>query len=128
MTVLLVTHFMEEAEYLCDRVALVDRGRIVALDTPAGLAESIQAGMTMRFVASPATFAESLVSALPEVTSVTRRGDAITVTGNSNVLVAVSTELARHQIVPKQLRVEQANLEDAFLALTSHSTSHGKEG
>jgi ABC-2 type transport system ATP-binding protein len=117
VTVVLVTHFMEEAEYLCDRVALVDHGRVVALDTPAGLAESIQAGMTMRFVV-PAAFDESLLSALPDVTSVTRRGDTLTVTGNSNVLAAVSTELVRHQVVPKQLRVEQANLEDAFLALT----------
>jgi len=125
VTIVLVTHFMEEAEHLCDRVALVDSGRIVALDTPAALAESIHAGMTMRFLV-PETFDPALLSALPDVTSVVRRGDAVTVTGNGNVLAAVATVLARHEIEPRQLRVEQATLEDAFLALTGR---HGnKEG
>ena len=94
VTIVLVTHFMEEAEHLCDRVALVDSGRIVALDTPAALAESIHAGMTMRFLV-PETFDPALLSALPDVTSVVRRGDAVTVTGNGNVLAAVATVLAR---------------------------------
>jgi ABC-2 type transport system ATP-binding protein len=127
VTIVLVTHFMEEAEHLCDRVALVDSGRIVALDTPATLAESIHAGMTVRFLA-PATFDPVLLSALPDVTTVQRRGDTVTVTGNGNgnVLAAVTTVLARHEIEPRQLRVEQATLEDAFLALTGR---HGnKEG
>ena len=44
VTILLVTHFMEEAERLCDRVALIDNGRVVALDTPAGLAARARAG------------------------------------------------------------------------------------
>jgi ABC-2 type transport system ATP-binding protein len=125
VTIVLVTHFMEEAEHLCDRVAMVDSGRIVALDTPAALAESIHAGMTVRFLA-PATFDPALLSALPDVTSVARRGDTVTVAGNGNVLAAVTTMLARHEIEPRQLRVEQATLEDAFLALTGR---HGnKEG
>ncbi len=125
VTIVLVTHFMEEAEHLCDRVALVDSGRVVALDTPAALAESIHAGMTMRFLA-PATLDLTLLSALPEVTSVAYRGDTVTVTGTGNVLAAVTALLARHQIEPRQLRVEQATLEDAFLALTGR---HGnKEG
>ena len=125
VTIVLVTHFMEEAEHLCDRVALVDSGRIVALDTPAALAESIHAGMTMRFLV-PETFDPALLSALPDVTSVVRRGDAVTVTGNGNVLAAVASVLARHEIEPRQLRVEQATLEDAFLVLTGR---HGnKEG
>ena len=126
VTVVLVTHFMEEAEHLCDRVALVDSGRIVALDTPAALAESIHAGMTMRFLV-PETFDPALLSALPDVTSVVRRGDAVTVTGNGNVLAAVASVLARHEIEPRQLRVEQATLEDAFLALTGRHGEHGNQ-
>ncbi len=90
VTIVLVTHFMEETEHLCDRVALVDSGRIVALDTPAALAESIHAGMTVRFLA-PAAFDTALLSALPDVTGVTRRGDTVTITGNGNVLAAVTT-------------------------------------
>jgi ABC-2 type transport system ATP-binding protein len=126
VTIVLVTHFMEEAEHLCDRVALVDSGRIVALDTPAALAESIHAGMTVRFVA-PAAFDTALLSALPDVTGVTRRGDTVTITGNGNVLAAVTTALARHEIEPRQLRVEQAGLEDAFLALTGRHGEHGNQ-
>jgi ABC-2 type transport system ATP-binding protein len=125
VTIVLVTHFMEEAEHLCDRVALVDSGRIVALGTPAALAESIHAGMTVRFLA-PAAFDPALLSALPDVTGVVRRGDTVTVTGNGNVLAAVTTVLARHEIEPRQLRVEQATLEDAFLALTGRRGN--KEG
>jgi ABC-2 type transport system ATP-binding protein len=125
VTIVLVTHFMAEAEHLCDRVALVDSGRIVALDTPAALAESIHAGMTVRFLA-PATFDPALLSALPDVTSVVCRGDNVTVTGNGNVLAAVTAVLARHEIEPRQLRVEQATLEDAFLALVGRPEN--KEG
>jgi ABC-2 type transport system ATP-binding protein len=62
---------------------------------------------------------DALLTALPDVTSVTRRGDVVVVTGNSNALNAVTSVLARHQIVAQQLRVEQASLEDAFIALTS---------
>ncbi len=124
VTIVLVTHFMEEAERLCDRVALVDSGRIVALDTPAALAESINAGMTVRFLA-PEAFDPALLSALPDVTSVVRRNDTVTVSGNGNVLAAVTAVLARHEIEPRHLRVEQATLEDAFLALTGRHVEHG---
>src|SRR5579859_1828475 len=104
VTIVLVTHFMEEAEHLCDRVALVDQGRIVAMDTPAALAESIGAGMTLRF-AVPRTFDESSLSALADVTSVRRRGEVVTVTGTSDVLASVSALLAERRITPAQLRV-----------------------
>jgi ABC-2 type transport system ATP-binding protein len=124
VTIVLVTHFMEEAERLCDRVAMVDQGRIVALDSPAGLAESIHAGVTLRF-SVPGPFAETALSGLSDVTGVTRRGDTLTVTGNGNVLASVATELARHQITPRQLQVEQASLEDAFLALTGSGQREG---
>ena len=51
-TIILVTHYMEEAERLCDRVALIDHGRIIALDTPYGLAEKVTGGKQVRFVPS----------------------------------------------------------------------------
>ena len=50
-TILLTTHYMEEADQLCDRVAIIDQGRIVALDTPAGLKRSVGADATVRVVA-----------------------------------------------------------------------------
>ena len=117
VTIVLVTHFMEEAERLCDRVALIDSGRVVALDTPAGAG---RAGR--RRAADPVPpvgpARRGAADGLPEVTSVIHRGDVVVVTGNGNALNAVTSVLARHGIVAQQLRVDQASLEDAFLALT----------
>jgi len=123
VTIVLVTHFMEEAERLCDRVALIDTGKVVAIDTPAGLAGRVEAGQRIQFRPS-VPFDDALLAQLPEVTHVIRRGDVVVVTGNDNALNAVTSVLARHQIVAHQLRVDQASLEDAFLALTGkHSDS-----
>ena len=117
VTIVLVTHFMEEAERLCDRVALIDSGQVVALDTPAALAERVQSEQRIQFRPSVPVDA-GLLESLPEVTSVIHRGDVVVVTGTSKALNAVISVLARNQIVAEQLRVEQATLEDAFLAFT----------
>src|SRR5580704_867243 len=117
VTIILVTHFMEEAERLCDRVALIDHGRVVALDTPANLTVRAQGGKSVRFLPS-VPLDDSLLTSLPDVNSVSHRGDVVVVTGNNNALNAVTSVLARNQIVAQQLRVEQASLEDAFVALT----------
>jgi ABC-2 type transport system ATP-binding protein len=122
VTIVLVTHFMEEAERLCDRVALIDAGRVVALDTPSALAENAQADRRIRFHPS-VLIDDSLLTSLPDVTSVSHSGEVVVVTGNSNALSAVMSVLARHQVVAEQLRVEQGSLEDAFLKLTSQ---HGQ--
>ena len=121
VTIVLVTHVMEEAERLCDRVALIDAGCVVAVDTPAALAGRVQAEQRIGFRPS-VPLDDALLTGLPEVTSVTRRGEVVMVTGNDNALNAVTSVLARHQIVARQLRVEQASLEDAFLALTGLPT------
>jgi ABC-2 type transport system ATP-binding protein len=121
-TVLLVTHFMEEAERLCDRVAVIDAGRVVALDTPAALAAGADAEQRIRFrPASPLD--DQLLRELPDVISVQRHGDLVTVTGGNNVVNAVTSVLASHGIVAEQLRVDQASLEDAFVALTGRPES-----
>jgi ABC-2 type transport system ATP-binding protein len=117
VTIVLVTHFMEEAERLCDRVALIDAGRVAALDTPATLAEQVQVGHRIQFRPS-APFEDELLTSLPDVSEVIRKGDLVIVTGNSNALGAVAATLATNHIVPEQLRVEQASLEDAFIKLT----------
>ena len=123
VTIVLVTHFMEEAERLCDRVALIDSGRVVAIDTPANLADRVETEQRIQFRPS-VPLPASLLESLPDVTNVIYRGDVVVVTGNSNALNAVTSALARNQILARQLRVDQANLEDAFLALTG---SKGKE-
>ena len=121
VTVLLVTHFMAEAERLCDRIAIIDRGRIAALDTPAGLAaRGPAAAQKMRFRPSePVAVADLL--ALPQVSGVEQRGAHLEVTGDADVIGAVTAYLARRQIIAAELRVEQASLDDAFIALTSHA-------
>lgn len=96
--------------------------RVVVLDTPAALAERVEAAQRIQFRPS-APMDDDLLSGLPEVTSIIRRGDVVVVTGTGNVLNAVISVLARNQIVAQQLRVEQANLEDAFLELTGGNTA-----
>src|SRR6516225_4258448 len=81
VTILLVTHFMEEAERLCDRVALIDSGRVVALDTPASLAARARGGKSVRFLPS-APFDEDLLTALPQVARLEHQGQHVVVTGS----------------------------------------------
>lgn len=120
VTVLLVTHFMDEAERLCDRVAVVDAGRVIAIDSPAGLVARVNAEQRIRF-RPMAPLDDRLLTTLPEVSSVSRSGSQVLVTGTGNLLHAVTSVLARNQIVAAELRVEQASLDDAYVALTSHA-------
>jgi ABC-2 type transport system ATP-binding protein len=117
VTIVLVTHLMEEAERLCDRLAVIDAGRLVAIDTPAGLVSRIGSEQRIRFRPS-APVPEEQLTALPEVTSVSRAGSQIVVTGTGDLLQAVTSLLARNQIVAAELRLDQVSLDDAFVALT----------
>jgi ABC-2 type transport system ATP-binding protein len=120
VTILLVTHFMEEAERLCDRVAVIDRGQVVALDTPTGLVSSISTEQRIRFRPS-APLDDTLLTTLPEVRDVLRHGSQIEVVGSGNLLHAVTSVLATHQIIANDLRIEQASLDDAFVRLTGRA-------
>ncbi|MEU7850697.1 ABC transporter ATP-binding protein [Micromonospora parva] len=119
VTIVLVTHFMEEAERLCDRIAVIDRGRVVALDTPAGLVASVAPEQRIRFRPS-VPIDDRLLTDLPEVSSVQRTGSQVVVTGTGELLHAVTSVLARNQIVAADLRLEQSTLDDAFVELTGH--------
>lgn len=114
-TVVLVSHFMEEVEALCDRVAIVEGGKIAALDTPAALVERLQSGEQVRFQASGISL--DTLRTLPGVTDARRDGEEIVVRG-SNVLSHVMMQLGREGIVPINLRTVRPTLEDVFLALT----------
>ncbi|MEV5888035.1 ABC transporter ATP-binding protein [Nonomuraea fuscirosea] len=122
VTIVLVTHFMEEAERLCDRIALIDAGKVAAIDTPAGLIARVGGEQRVRFRPS-APVDDSLLLALPEVREVTRSGDQIVVSGSGNLAPVVTLALAHDQVVPGDLRIEQATLDDAFLALTGRKLS-----
>ncbi len=117
VTVVLVTHFMEEAERLCDRVALLHRGRVVVLDTPAALASGTGAGQRVSFVAD--ALDEQPLRALDGIGEVVRHGDRITITGTGDLLATVVAELVRQRVIPRQTQVHQSTLDDAFVALTA---------
>jgi len=125
VTVVLVSHFMDEVEELCDRVAILERGRIAALDTPAGLVDSAGGEYRMRFrpmaqLDKPGLEEQSL-AALPGVTAVGRRGAHVTVTGTGDFASAVTAELARRQVVVADLRIEGRSLDSAYVALTGRT-------
>jgi ABC-2 type transport system ATP-binding protein len=117
VTVLLVTHFMEEAQRLCDRIALIDKGRITALDTPRGLI-SRTAGSTIISFTPSAALDDDELAALPALASVEHKEGRITLAGSDDTVTAVLSLLARHRITAHQLRVTDATLDDAFLDLT----------
>ncbi|MBD3145745.1 ABC transporter ATP-binding protein [Microbispora bryophytorum] len=130
VTVLLVTHFMEEVERLCDRVAVISRGRVRAVDTPAGLVA--RAGGEQRLIFHTDDPVDGL-RALPEVASVTvaagraadgaagGNGVEVTVTGTGDVLSAVAAVLPPSRT--RGLRMERTTLDDAFLVLTGKEES-----
>ena len=117
VTIVLVTHFMEEAERLCDRVALIDHGRVVALDTPARLATQARGGKTVRFLPS-APFEDRLLTGLPEVSWVEREGQHVVVTGTGELVNAVILALHTAGVTARDVQLDSSNLEDAFVKLT----------
>jgi ABC-2 type transport system ATP-binding protein len=116
-TVVLITHYMDEIELLANRVAIIDHGRLIALDTPANLVAGLKAETQVHFTTSNGFQPEQLKE-VTGVTAVTQQDRQVTVSGNGPLLARVATALAQHNIAPADLRVQQANLEDVFLALT----------
>ncbi|HLJ98566.1 MAG TPA: ABC transporter ATP-binding protein [Streptosporangiaceae bacterium] len=117
VTVVLVSHFMDEVEELCDRVAILERGRIVALDTPAGLVDRAGGEYRMRFRPTAPLDPGDLLS-LPGVTSFSHNGAQVTVTGTGDFASAVTAELARRQVLVSDLRIEGRSLDSAYVSLT----------
>ncbi|MCX5416722.1 ABC transporter ATP-binding protein [Streptomyces sp. NBC_00059] len=123
VTVLLVTHFMEEAQRLCDRVAVIDKGRVVALDTPGGLIGSSAGSTAISFTPS-APLVPADLAALPGAVSVevADLDGRVVIHGTDDTANAVITLLARHHVTARQLRVVDAGLDDVFLDLTEQAS------
>ena len=118
-TVFLTTHLMEEAERLCDRVAIIDHGRIVDIDTPDGL---LRRHCPERTVVLTTEASDAYFAAIPGVESVERRGAEVTIRGVGHGLVtAVIQCLSEQRIHVTDFRTEHQGLEDVFLKLTGHS-------
>lgn len=122
VTVVLVTHFMEEAERLCDRIMVIDEGKVIAVDTPAGLIGRVGAEQRLRFRPS-IPIEDAVITSLPEVLSVHHSGEYIEVIGTGNIIHAVTALLAHRRVIAEELRIEQNSLEDAYLALTTKDAS-----
>ncbi|TMR38628.1 ABC transporter ATP-binding protein [Actinomadura geliboluensis] len=118
VTVLLVTHFMEEAQRLCDRIAVFKQGRLAALDTPAGLIRRSAGGTVLSFTPSR-PLDDGELTGLPEATTFELRDGRVTVHGTDATVNAVISLLARRQITAHQLRITDSTLDDAFLELTA---------
>ncbi|GGK80672.1 multidrug ABC transporter ATP-binding protein [Sphaerisporangium melleum] len=116
VTVVLVSHFMDEVEELCDRVAVFNHGKVVAIDSPAGL---VGGEHQMRFTLMAGDMVG--LEGLPGVTGVSREGDRVVVSGRGDFATAVTAHLARHQVLVSDLRLDRRTLEDAFTALTGRS-------
>lgn len=120
-TVVLVTHFMDEAEMLCDRVAIMDRGQVVACDTPGTL--TAHHGGPVRVTFSATGYEPDRLLAIPGVESATAENGTVTVTGKSTMAVHVAAALAGHGVTPADYRTHYPSLEDVFLSMTGHRLS-----
>jgi ABC-2 type transport system ATP-binding protein len=124
-TVVLVTHYMDEAEQLCDRIAVIDGGRVVATDTPQGLISRFGGPTRISFTADGHDM--GFLQGVAQVQAVRRRGERIEAEGTGPVLALVAAELVARGIVPADLRADQATLEDVFLRLTDQPPHHREE-
>ncbi len=124
-TVVLVTHVMEEAERLCDRLLVVHAGRVVATGSPAELVEQVGGGV--RVVCSAHGIDPRWLAQLPYVRAVRTRGHLLEVDGDGPVLAYAAAALVAHGIAPPDLHVERRSLEDAFLALTGSALRDADE-
>lgn len=122
VTVVLVTHYMDEAERLCDRIMVVVEGSAVAVETPANLIKQAGFEHTLRFYPS-VPVADDVFGDLPDVTGVRHNGKQLTITGTGDVVYSVVLTLAQRDVVAQDLQIEQASLEDAYLMLTGSVTS-----
>ena len=129
-TVILTTHAMDEAERLCDRVAIIDGGRLVALGTPGDLTRSAGGGET-RFTAAPGLDTAGLAAALlltPVAVAESKPGEYVVHAAPSPELVAALTAWLRdHGVALGDLRAGRRTLEEVFLQVTSEPSSAGGE-
>jgi ABC-2 type transport system ATP-binding protein len=120
-TVLMTTHLMGEAERLCDRVAIIERGKIIDVGTPEELVRRHCPARTV-VLATESVLAEERLRALRSVNTVTRREMRYTIEGRGEDFVSELMQcLSENRIRVTEFRTEQPNLEDVFLQLTGHS-------
>lgn len=126
VTVILVTHFMDEAERLCDRLALINHGKLSVLDTPEAIA-ALAGGNRVRFVPSQPVD-DKILYAISGVVEVERKERYITVTGTGDLAASVINSLARIGVHVSEIEARGGNLDDAFVKLTRDDASGASRG
>jgi ABC-2 type transport system ATP-binding protein len=126
VTVLLTTHYMEEAARLCDRVAILDKGRVIALGTPKELVESLGAEQVIEFRAEGNVEEEGL-RLLPGVRALKSKGSEflVTVSQTAETVPSLMAELERQKARLVSLATHRATLEDVFVTLTGRRLRDG---
>ena len=120
-TVFLTTHLMEEAERLCDRVAIIDHGRIVDVDSPSGLVDRHCPERTV-VIKTPDARAVEVLGQVSGVESSIREGENVVLRARSvDVMTGLIASLAEHRIAVTDFRTVVPTLEDVFLKLTGHA-------
>lgn len=123
LTVLLTTHYMDEADKLCDRIAIVDHGKLMALDSPIKLKADIPGENTLEvsFSAAPDDWADQL-RALPGVDHVDGKPPVFRITSNAGptTTMALMTAAAAAGVTIRSLGVESTSLDDVFVHYTGH--------
>ncbi len=114
-TVVLVTHFMDEAETLCDRIAVFQQGKVLAEDTPRGLVNRFAPGGVVRFSTDVEDL--SFLEGTQGLESWERDGQKVSATGTGPLLAHLAANLVAHDIAPLDLRVELPTLDDVFVQL-----------
>lgn len=126
VTVILVTHFMDEAERLCDRLTLINHGKLVVLDTPEAIA-AMAGGNRVRFIPSRPVDDKTLLK-IPGVSGIDRKEKYVTVAGTGDLAVSVINSLAKIGVQISDIEARGGNLDDAFVKLTKNDASTGSEG
>jgi len=126
VSVILVTHFMDEAERLCDRLALINHGRLEVLDTPEAIA-ALAGGNRVRFVPSQPVDDKTLYG-IPGVSQVERKERYIIISGTGDLAASVINSLAKIGVHVSEIEARQGNLDDAFVKLTKEAPSNSSGG
>lgn len=123
-TIVLTTHSMEEAQALCDRIAIIDEGRIVTEGTPTELIEAHTSGSVLR-LRTDRTVPEETLLAVEGVTSAEQMDDEVLVRGTGQFAITVLNALAADGVDVTSMSLEEASLEDVFLELTGRHLRGG---
>jgi ABC-2 type transport system ATP-binding protein len=129
-TIVLTTHYMDEAERLCDRIAIIDKGRVIALDTPRALIQKLGAQHVIEFSVPPAALSEiqpSLFASIPGVLGTRIHADRVSIEVEHlhRALPDVLATIAGREITPTEFRTHTATLEDLFVHLTGRQLRDG---